>query len=451
MMLRNLLKKEFLENLFNQRFTVSLALVAVVCWTSTAVLTKNYNENIDDYYRRVNLKNRILDNSFFANGAGGLMIRPLKPPPVLSSLARGVAHDWIVLGSIDDNPVPVLFPFMDILLVTGIIMSITTLALSYDRISGEKDQGTLKMLVMGSVPRSTIIIGKWLGGMLSISLIVLIGFVGSSLIAYTFSKTNWTFTEWSALGAFLLLSIFYCASFYSIGLYISSKTSSPDESAIVALLSWILFTLVLPTIAPYIAEMIRPTPSASKIRYEMFFTLEQERNRALTSLRAPFVARGLSEEEITRQVKAEAAKISEEFQRKKKELENRTLEQSAVHEAITGVFHLLSPFSCFELAGAELTSTGALNQLYFTKEASNYENYFFDKYLPLKENEARRIDSSYSGKARLDITDRPQFQYKEESISLRFAASSIHGAFIVFYNLLFLALSWKAFIKYDVR
>lgn len=450
-MFRTFIRKELLENLLSQRFSVALALAAVICWSSTMVLTRNFNESSAEFHRRDALKTRMTDQFFFANGAGGLIVRPIKPPPVLSSLARGVPHDLIIMGSIDENPVPVLFPFMDILVVIGLIMSVAALALSYDRISGERENGTLKLLVMGSYPRSRIILAKWFGGILSLLAILGISFAGSVLIAYTLSESYWTTTEWSALGLLLLLSGLYCASFYSVGLYVSAKTERPSDSIIVALLLWMLFTLILPTIPPYVASILYPTPSASRTQYQIVFALEEKRRDAVNSLRAPFRAQGLKEEEIVARTKPEEEKITAAYQEEKKALENATLEKSAIHEAITGVLHALSPFSCYTLAGAELTATGAMNQLYFTKKAGEYENAFFAEYLPRKEKEARERDPSYTGSMRLDVSDRPKFQFTDEGIGYRLAASATHTVFILIYTALFFLLAWKAFLRYDVR
>ncbi|MDZ7359864.1 MAG: ABC transporter permease [candidate division KSB1 bacterium] len=443
-------KKEFLENLLNQRFAISIVLAALIAWMSTFALTKNYNDEVADYYRRVNLQSGMLDSYFHMQAWGGAVTRPPKPPSVLSSLVRGIQSDWIMLGSLDENPVPALSPFMDILFVIGIIMSVAALTLSYDRISGEKEIGTLKLLVIGSYARAKILLGKWLGGILSVVLILLIAFVGSVLIAYILSQSAWTATEWITLGALFFLSALYCTSFYSIGLYISAKTKQPSDSVILALLFWILFTLIIPTLPPYIADTIYPTPSASKLQYELFFKLEQERRDAIRALRAPYVAQRISENEIAEITKAETDKINAEYSRKRHKKEQSAMDKSAVRELITALFHFFSPFSSYALAGAELTATGAWNQVDFIRKASSYE-VNITEYLNRKEEEAKKTNSNYTKMTKLDVRDRPRFDYAEEDISHRLAAAAIHSIFVMIYAMLFFVLAWKAFLRYDVR
>ncbi|MGB9774653.1 MAG: ABC transporter permease subunit [Bacteroidota bacterium] len=449
-MIWTIVKKELLENLLNQRFAISLVLVTLISWTSTFVLTKNYNEEVNDYYQRVNFQDRMIDDYFHMAGWDGSLMMPPKPPPILSSLARGVRKDW-GFGSLDENPVPILFPFMDILFVIGIIISIASLTLSYDSISGEKELGTLKMLVIGLCGRGKILFGKWLGGLLSVLLILLIAVLGSVLIAYSLSQSSWTVTEWSALAALLVLSALYCASFHSIGFYISAKSSSASDSMIISLLSWVLLTLILPTIPPYLAEAMSPAPSPAKVQYEVFFTLKQQEDNAIEAIRAPYKAKGMNENEIREITKPEVDKIVAEYEKKADELKQSALRKSAVREGITALLHFLSPFSSYALAGAELTATGALNQLYFVDKAQRYLGILYRDYLPRKIEEAKSKNPNYTQMTKLDIQDRPRFGYREENISYRLVASAIHTVFILIYTFLFLILAWRAFVRYDVR
>ncbi len=450
-MVWTIVKKEFLESLLDRKFIVSTILASLICWTSTCVLTMNYNDAVHDYYKRANFKDQMLDGYFNVSSAGGLIVRPLKPPSILSSLARGVLGDWIATGSIDENPVPTLFPFMDILFVIGIIMSIASLTLSYDRISGEKETGTLKMLMLGDYPRVKILLGKWMGGILSVLLILTLALSGSVLIALTLSQSHWTSIEWTAIAFLFILSILYCISFFSLGLYVSAKTKSPSDSIILSLVFWILFTLILPTVPPYIAEMVYPKPSSARIQYETLFRFEQERKTAIKSIEAPYLARGMQSPAIEETLKTEIEKINSDYSKSRHTIEQSVLTQAATYELITALIHFLSPFSSYALAGAELTATGVLNQVYFTSKASDYENSFFSDYLPRKVAEAKRFDPHYTGETVLDIRDRPRFEYVEEGIALRIGASAPHSMFILIYAVFFLVMAMKAFTRYDVR
>ncbi len=447
----NIIRKEFLENIQNQRFAVSLVLVALISWTSTLVLTKSYNERVQDYHRQVNLQNRMVDEYFHLRGWDGGMMMPPKPPPLLSSLVEGVHRGFALYGSIDENPVPILFPFMDILFVVGILMSIAALTLAHDRISGEKQDGTLRLMLSGAYGRGAILISKWIGGLLSIWVILVVSLLGSILIAHTLSDSSWSATESIALLALLIVSGLYCAVFYSLGLAISARTSSSSDSIILALMGFVLFVVILPTVPPYVASILHPGPSPARVQYEAFVVLKQQEEEAYEKLWRQHAATGMRREEIETAIKPEQEKLSAEFEAKTDALKTSAVRGSMMHEVITALLQSMSPFSCYVLAGAECTATGAYNQVHFITEAQRYVSTLYRDYLPGKEAQARRTDPQFTNTTKLDIRDRPRFTYRDESISYRLLASFAHTVFLLVYTALFLLLAWKAFLRYDVR
>ncbi len=450
-MIWNIARKEFLANLLNQRFVISLVLLALISWTSTFILTKNYNDELNDYHRRVNLQNRMIDDYFHLQAWDGGLMMPATPPPVLSSLVQGVQRGIGVFGSIDENPVVVLFPFMDILFVVGVLMSIAALTLSYDRISGEKEAGTLRLLLASSCSRGRILLGKWMGGILSVLVLLMISLLGSVLVALTLSESSWSATEWIDIAALIVLSGLYCSVFYSLGLMISARTQTPSDSIILALMFFVLFALILPTVPPYIADIVYPVPSPAKAQYQAFVVMRQEDEAAYKKLREQYAAQGFKEDQINELIKPEWEKIHQEFLNKADELKTSVVRGSVVREGIAALFHALSPFSSYVLAGAEITATGALHQVYSLESADQYVARLYREYLPKKEAEARKANPNFTKTTKLDISDRPRFQYHEEPMVYRLAASGAHTVFLLIYLIVFLVLAWKAFRRFDVR
>ena len=61
----------------------------------------------------------------------------------------------------EDNPLLAIYPILDVSLVFKLVISILTLLLAYDAISGEKEQGTQKLMLCGTVPRHQVLMGKF--------------------------------------------------------------------------------------------------------------------------------------------------------------------------------------------------------------------------------------------------------------------------------------------------
>lgn len=445
-----IIKKELHDNLLNKRFIYLLILSVVIGWSSTYVLSFQFNEQNKNYYNQVNLQNKMLDNYFNMNAWDGAMAMPPQPPPVLSSIVKSVRNIFSFFVTIDNDPILVLFPFMDIVFIIGIIMSVVTLSLAYDSISGEKESGLLKLILTNSISRNKVLLGKWFGGFLSVVIILFITLIGAILISFAMSQTIWALTEWITLIALTVLSILYCASFYSIGVFISTKTKNASDSIILSLLFWVLFTLVIPTIPKYVAEIVYPTPSASKIQYEIFYTLNWEVTNSIKKIREPYLNKGLSEEEITEITKSLVEKIIFDYTVKSDELKKSVTRNSKTYETITALLHFFSPYSSFIIGSTELTATGALNQINFGNSASSYSSELY-RYIQQKSGEEKLKNTGFTRTTRLDIRNRPQFQYNELSVSSRLLTASIHTSFIFIYIILFFVFGWKSFLKYDVR
>jgi len=452
-MIRTILKKEFLENLLSFRFTVSSILMLILTGVSAYVLTLDYNRQMEDYQLRDKLKNERLDDSFTYGGRGGLVIQPVKPPSKLSSLFRGVQSEDVIFyfGSLDDNPVPLLFPLMDLLLIVGTIMSLLAILFSYDATCGEKEVGTLRAIFSNQVPRGTVLIGKWLGGLLCLFLPFTAAFLVAFLVAMVQSEAGWNADDWLSVGAVFVTSLVYISAFFALGLWISSRTKAGATAILASLLAWVLFVLIIPTLPYYIASEIFPVPSAAKAEYEMYSVVEEEWRVAVRKVKAPYYREGYSDREVEKLTADEIEKINASFQKKRGKIENAYFEGSMIQMAVTWAVSMMSPFSCFTRAGHELASVGVLDQVYFFKEATKRYQEILDQYIEEKWKEATEKDPDFSYDSRLDIRDRPQFTFKEEKFVFRLVAAGVSLLVLVIFNALFFLLAFKAFLRYDVR
>lgn len=444
------MKKELLNNLLNKRFLLLLILSLSIAWSSTFVLTNQYNEHVKEYYNQVNLQKEMLDDHFNLQAWDGALMMPPQKPSTLSSLVESVKNIFPIFTSLDLNPFPILFPFMDIVFIIGIILSVASLTLSYDSISGEKEIGTLKLLFNNPLSRAEVLIGKWLGGFLSVLIILLVTLIGTVLIASMLSQSIWAAPEWITIFSLFVLSVLYCAAFYSIGFYVSAKTHKASDSIIIALLFWLIFTLVIPTIPRYIAEIVYPTPSTSKIQYEVFFTLKQEEINSLNKIREPFIKKGFTPSDVEKITKPETEKIISDYENKADQLKQSAMRGSAIYEAITALLQFLSPYSSYVIAGSELTATGAANQINFANEEDLYVKEL-QKYINKKADIVKLGNKDFNDTTYIDIRNRPRFRYTALSISARLLSATTHTVFIFIYVILFFLLAWKAFLKYDVR
>ena len=78
------------------------------------------------------------------------------------------------------NPVLALFDSPDLGYVVNIVVSLLALMFVFDAICGEKERGTLKIVLANAVPRDSIILGKWIGGFVSLTAPFLVSLAAES-------------------------------------------------------------------------------------------------------------------------------------------------------------------------------------------------------------------------------------------------------------------------------
>jgi len=164
--------------------------------------------------------------------------------------------DW-TYGTNDSDLIKVLVP-IDFTLVIAFLLSFLAMVLGFDSICGERENGTLKLLLANSVPRSHIVVAKLLGGMLTLAIPLAIGFLLALLILVNNSNIAFSGDEWTRLGLFFLISFLFLSQIFSLSLMVSCFTRTTSTSLIICLVAWlagsVVYTNVMPSFIRYFIE-----------------------------------------------------------------------------------------------------------------------------------------------------------------------------------------------------
>lgn len=477
-MLKTIIAKEFTDNILNLRFIVGLILCLIITLSCVIILSNDYQQEMKDYQARIALQDEFLDSYAHTNRIGGMII-PQKPPEQFRPLVIGIPSD-ADLGSFDDNPLPVLFPPLDLIFIVTIIMSLLAILFSYDAIAGEREQGTLKLMSSNSISRATLLFGKWIGGTLSL----LIPFIFSLLISAIYitinPHINWDGSVWATFFILLLASIIFIAAFYLLGLLVSSFSKYASASILTSLFLWVLFILVIPNLSPYIAAQLYRIPSVNKVEKEVNRIQGIERDELgrklskdvaekyeqqygqkfidLQSLNQTAIRQRLETDPdfkamygaFTNEVNGawqEANRIqSEKANQIRRELDNK----SAIQAFIAKHIACLSPYSNYVYLATDLTGTGLRSMQYFGRLSSEYYQITYP-YPQNKEEQARQKDPAFNSNSFLNVSDRPRFSFEEEPLLGRLGAGLPYWGLLLFLNALFFAVTFVRFLRYDVR
>ena len=149
------------------------------------------------------------------------------------------------------NPMPRDFIMMmrNILVPTLLYFApVLGVALGCDTISGEREKGTLKLILSQPVYRDTVINGKFLAATSALSLAVLITSLMSMGALIIVIGVTPTAEETLRTALFLPFSILFTMTYYSIAAFVSTSKKT-SQSVILSIALWAVFTFAVPILA----------------------------------------------------------------------------------------------------------------------------------------------------------------------------------------------------------
>ncbi|MDT3705095.1 MAG: ABC transporter permease subunit [Thermincola sp.] len=120
------------------------------------------------------------------------------------------------------------------------IVPLIALLMGYSAVSGEREQGSLALLLTQPVSRGEVVLGKFLGLALALTCSTLVGFgITGVLILFRVGSQGWVNYVY-----FLLSSLCLGLVFLSMGLLISILARKKAEAAAGAIFLWFFFTFI---------------------------------------------------------------------------------------------------------------------------------------------------------------------------------------------------------------
>jgi ABC-type transport system involved in multi-copper enzyme maturation permease subunit len=267
-MIWTITKRELLSNIIKFRFLISLILCLVLITASTFVLTMDYTIRLKEYKEesaaRVEYLKTMKVHSQIKSGAD-------KPPSPLGFLCVGSEREFgdtvqdvsyrevprEAIGQGGGNPLAVIFSSLDIAVFVQVILGLLAFLLAYDAISGERETGTLAVMLSNPVPRHHILLGKLLGGMISIAVPVIAGMLAGLIVALSFDSVSLNASAWARTGLVFLGSLLYLSALFMIGLFVSTRTRRSATSLVILLFIWVISVVLLPNMSPHAARHLR--------------------------------------------------------------------------------------------------------------------------------------------------------------------------------------------------
>jgi len=374
-MLLLIIRREILSHILSLRFTVTFMLFIILVFASIYVTVNEYQLETRRYGSRVRVYGDKLadilgeEDNWGARGRlrrlfwdegrtsavptsslawMGQGLQPVLPAGVQATLRGSKCID----RGLTRNPLLGLLPTPDFVYVVNVVLSLLAILFMFDAVCGEKERGTLRLTLSNSVPRHTILAGKWLGGYIVLLVPFLVAAGGGIAYAWTSGSLDVTGDDWIRIAVLIALVCCYIAVFFILILFISTTTHNSATAFLVCLLVWVVFTLVIPNLAPVTAKILEPTPALRRIETEKR-AVDDEIQIRMRRLTATTGELGYGDK-----IERERSKLEREGKRRRDQWDKLYENACRRQFDLAQTFGRLSPSACWIYAASSLTNTG---------------------------------------------------------------------------------------------
>ena len=382
----------------------------------------------------------------------------------------------------EDNLLSTFFGKIDFLFIVSYVLSLVAFIFTFSTVSGEKESGTLRLVMSNQVPRWKIIFAKIIGNyavffapLLIAQLVLLLILFSSSAIVMSSVLIIKTMVIFSSVFVFLL-------AMFTLGILVSILTGRSTTSIMSLLFIWVFLVLVIPKTSPMVAEILHPAKSRDALNREISVSnenltdeLNEKREELMREVGNEYgfdfnfstVFGGQGDIEKRDQALARydelkvpleqeyEDKISSEIRKLETDYHNNLNAQILIARN----FARFSPVSCFMFFIAELSGTGIgegenirENAVIFQDQIDReiYE-LFISKFYATPDGSRMQIADKNGDFDEKDL-DVPQFRdYRRPSLGEILMTEQFDIGLLLFYAVLFFVLSYVSFIRYDVR
>jgi len=453
-MIRTIAKKEFLENVLSRKFLLAFILAVIILGTGVFAMSSAYEEKKDWYDTQLSDLEQTLENgtSGYSEIAQVETFTELQKPEALSTLISGQQAVQTGLGEVGTmlreaggtegtsytSPLWDRFGMLDLTFIVGTLMSLMAVIFSYNSISGEKENGTLKLTLTNNVPKDHVLLGKYIGGTAS----VLLPFVLSMLLALSIVALAvgipFSSADGIAIGVLVIIGCVTISAFYLLGMLVSCLTKRSAISLLMCLFIWIFLVQGVGNVASLTATATTPGMSYDEYRTEYLSIAQQAMG-------------GYGRENFTT-IQQELNALTTEFRLQQEAQLNTALSVSIISpaESYRNIAQALAGLSWAE--GEHIQEqvsdyTSALSSEYRAWLAEQRENQGGENFPGQGGFFGTSTGSSENFSTTLSLGD----YYQPWGLDERLGSVTNDLVAIVMFNILIFVAAYVAFLRYDVR
>ena len=468
-------RKEILANLISLRFILSLLLVIALFATSGFVFVQKYRQESHDYWKETN-KNlaglsegaeRLYQLAFYEQAV-------YRKPSQLGLCAEGFekylpnrfafnvfSMEYPEVKS-RTNFLVSRFCDLDWAFVVALFVSFMAMLFTYDSICGEREAGTLRLMLAEVSARHNVLLGKYFGAMFTVGISLLVGLLVSLIIVIASKVVDFGISEWLKILAILLVSVLYLSIFVLLGMFVSSRTTHSATSMVVLLFVWVGVAILIPSFGRIVSNAGERIPTEAEMERRRKEVVDQCVDDALSGKYGDS-AGNYSPDPDSPSVNPPARA---RFYNALFDLQNQILEEHQnrmmVQAMIGRRFTCVSPTAIYLRASESVAGTGIRRFSSLRRQIKRYQENLKQFILSKDQEDPDSLHLLFAQENAMenwkaissepvDFDTVPQFEEQDLAVgeSVRLAIWDI--CLLALFNMALFAASFVSFLRYDVR
>ena len=349
------------------------------------------------------------------------------------------------------------FDAVDLAFIVEVILSFLAIVLTYDAVCGERQQGTLKMLLANGVARSSIYISKLIAAVIALAIPLLLGLVVNALTIQLLGGIPLGGSQIMVLAVFFGASLLLVLLFAALGITVSAMVRSPVTSLVMLLLIWVLVVIVLPGSAKLTGKVLTPARSPEEFQrmaevINQRFSIEAFESGGTT--RPPHMAQidGFKGEKVQNE-------FNERHWSELSQLSSEQLKQLYRQADTIAVLNRISPTGLFRQAVSRIADTDMGTLRDFFSQGEHYQDALSSS---IREADSRDNDSPHllymagmgSGgyvSTKPFGTAPPRFEWRQTPLEERVAQAAPDLLILLLLSAIIVFVGVIALNRYDVR
>ncbi len=466
--MRTIIKRELLDNFKSLNFIVLLSISVIIFTLNGFVFvqriqkhTSSYNNNISKNYPFTNTRYTILfkkPSLLMFMAEGGERYRP----DAYALYPKGRVNTSDYFSSDNYNYKMHDFPGLDWAFIIKIIFSLNVLLLGYNTVSGEKESGTLCLILSNPIKRIKFLVAKYCAILITVLVPLIIGMLISLIIVIFFIPNIISRNIFLSFMMFSVVAFFYISLFIFLCLLVSSLINNSSVGLLVLLSIWLIF-LIIPELSNIVSQKLSNVPGEYQITKQV--NNRNNDNTLFTNLNNRILAEEFkTEEELMEEGERMLVNLSNEIKKLYSNYQNLIIEQLKNARILSG----FSPMALFQFATEDITGTGLKQFEYFISNikaySKVYDSFVLDKVGKLIEMPYLQKTGTFSFNGKTifirtpiperfngDMSNFPKFVPTKPSIiqSVNDAMLDLSG--LILWNIILAMGAFLAFNRADVR